>query len=67
MIRNYLQSIEGVEIYPLISLVVFVVFFVAVFIWILKIDNNYIKKMKELPLELDNDRNLNSTGEKNDE
>jgi hypothetical protein len=43
------------------------VFFVAVFIWILKIDNNYIKKMKELPLELDNDRNLNSTGEKNDE
>lgn len=67
MIRNYLQSIEGVEIYPLISLALFVVFFVAVFVWILKIDKNYIRQMKELPLELDNNRNSNSTGETNDE
>ena len=66
MIRNYLQSIEGIEIYPLISLVVFVIFFIVIFVWILKIDKNYIKEMKELPLDQD-DRNLNLTGEKNDE
>jgi len=67
MIRNYLQSIEGVEIYPLISLVVFVLFFVIMFIWMLKIDKNYIKEMEELPLDLENNMKLNSTGEKDDQ
>jgi uncharacterized membrane protein len=67
MIRNYLQSIDGVEIYPLISLVVFILFFVFMFIWMLKVDKNYIKEMEELPLELENNRNLNSTGETDDQ
>ena len=67
MIRNYLQSIEGIEIYPLISLAVFVLFFAAVIIWIVRVDKNYIKKMEELTLECNNSRNLNSTGESNDE
>ena len=67
MFRNYLQSIEGVEIYPLISLVVFILFFVIMFIWMLKVDKNYIKEMEELPLELENNRNLNSTGETDDQ
>jgi len=63
MIRNYLQSIEGVEIYPLISLVVFLLFFVIMIIWMIKVDKNYIKEMEKLPLELEKNRNLNSTGE----
>lgn len=67
MIRNYLQSIEGVEIYPLISLVVFILFFVIMFIWILKVDNNYIKEMEKLPLDLEKNSDLNSTGETDDQ
>lgn len=67
MIRNYLQSIEGVEIYPLISLVVFVLFFVIMFIWMLRVDKNYIKEMEELPLDLESNMNLNSTGETDDQ
>jgi len=66
MIRNYLQSIEGVEIYPLISLVVFILFFVIMFIWILRVDKNYIKEMEELPLDLEKNSDLNSTGETDD-
>ena len=66
MIRNYLQSIEGVEIYPLISLVVFVVFFIVMLIWIFKVDKNYIKEMEKLPLDLENNGNLNSTGKKDE-
>ena len=67
MIRNYLQSIEGVEIYPLISLAMFVLFFVIMIIWMLKADKNYIKEMEELPLELEKNRNLKSTGETDDQ
>ena len=66
MIRNLLQSIEGVEIYPLISLVVFIIFFVVILVWMFKIDKNYIKEMEQLPLDSNNNRNLNSTGETND-
>ena len=66
MIRNYLQSIEGIEIYPLISLAVFILFFAAVIVWIVRVDKNYIKEMEELPLELNNNRNFNSTGKSND-
>ena len=63
MIRNYLQSIEGVEIYPLISLIVFVIFFVVMLVWMLKIDKNYINEMEQLPLDSNNNKNLNSTCE----
>ena len=67
MIRNLLQSIEGVEIYPLISLVVFIIFFVVILVWMFKIDKNYVKEMEQLPLDSNNNRNLNSTGETNDQ
>ncbi len=66
MIRNLLQSIEGVEIYPLISLIVFIIFFVVILVWMFKIDKNYIKEMEQLPLDSNNNRNLNSTGNTND-
>ena len=67
MIRNLLQSIEGVEIYPLISLLVFIIFFVVILVWMFKIDKNYIKEMEQLPLESNNNRNLSSTGKTNDQ
>ncbi|MBT8387056.1 MAG: cbb3-type cytochrome c oxidase subunit 3 [Ignavibacteria bacterium] len=63
MIRNLLQSIEGVEIYPLISLLVFIIFFVVILVWMFRIDKNYIKKMEQLPLDSNSNRNINSTGE----
>ena len=67
MIRNYLQTIEGVEIYPLISLIIFVIFFVVMLVWMLKVDKNYIKEMEQLPLDSNNNRNLNSTGDTDDQ
>ncbi len=67
MIRNYLQTIEGVEIYPLISLIIFVIFFVVMLVWMLKVDKNYIKEMEQLPLDSNTNGNLNSTGETDDQ
>jgi cytochrome c oxidase cbb3-type subunit 4 len=67
MIRNLLQSIEGVEIYPLISLVVFIIFFLVILVWMFRIDKNYIKEMEQLPLDSNYNRNLNLTGETNDQ
>lgn len=65
MYKEILQSIEGVEIYPIISLIVFVVFFVGITIWLIRMKKDYINKMKNLPLNNEVNQNLNS-GELNE-
>lgn len=47
---NYLESIAGIEIFPLISLAIFFTFFVVLTIWVLKVDKQRILKMKNIPL-----------------
>jgi cytochrome c oxidase cbb3-type subunit IV len=63
MHKELLQSIEGVSIYPIISLIVFVVFFAVILIWMFKVDKKYIKKMENLPFENEEENNFNNTGD----
>lgn len=66
MIRDVLQSLEGIELYPVISLIIFIVFFAALIIWMIKVDKKYIKKMKNLPLEKENETENNNSGDVNE-
>lgn len=56
MYKEILRSIENVEIYPIISLLIFVLFFVGVFIWVVFTPKDHIKHMENLPLD-ENDSN----------
>ncbi|EOZ92381.1 hypothetical protein A33Q_4474 [Indibacter alkaliphilus LW1] len=51
MKKDILSSIENIEIYPIISLLIFVIFFLGMFIWVVRADKNYINRMKGLPFE----------------
>ena len=51
MIREVLQSIEGIGIYPTISLLLFIAVFVIMVIKTVKLDKDYLDKMKRIPLE----------------
>jgi hypothetical protein len=51
MYKNILQTIENIEIWPIISLIIFFIFFLGVLIYIIRVDKNYIKRMKEMPLD----------------
>jgi hypothetical protein len=62
MFKEVLQSIEGVEFYTIISMMIIILFFVGMIIWLLKVDKKYIKTMSELPLEEDNNEFSNLTG-----
>lgn len=62
MIRDFLQTIDGVSVYPLFSLIVFFIFFVALLIWAVKVDKGYLKKMEEMPLENEEEDFKNHTG-----
>lgn len=66
MIKDYLQNINGVEIYPIVSLIVFVIFFAAIIIWLVKVDKKYISRMENLPFEKNEESNINRKGELNE-
>ena len=50
-VRHHLESITGIEIYPLISLSIFFIFFIGLLIYVVKMSKAYIKEMESLPLE----------------
>lgn len=49
---NYLESITGIGIYPLSSLLIFFLFFVVVGFYAFRMDKSYINKLKQIPFEL---------------
>ncbi len=50
-VKNYMDSIEGIEIYPIISLLIFFTFFVLLFWWVFTAKKDYITKVSNLPLD----------------
>ena len=62
MFKEVLQSIEGVEFYTIVSMLIFILFFIGMTIWLFKVDKKYIKDMSELPLEEDKNEFSNLTG-----
>lgn len=54
-IKGNLEGIDGVQIYPLISLLIFFVFFVGLFWWVYTAKKSHIEEVSNIPL--DNDKN----------
>lgn len=47
---NYLSGITDIGIYPLISLLIFFVFFTALIVYIFRADKTHLKYMSDMPL-----------------
>lgn len=56
-VAENLERIEGVANYPMFSLLLFFVFFVALFVWVLTTSKSHIQEMSELPLKDDQQPN----------
>lgn len=52
MIKNVLNGINGIDLYPVISLLIFVPFFAGLIWWVIKVDKKHIQKLERLPLDL---------------
>ena len=50
-IKQYAEKIDGIEIYPIISQLIFVVFFVLVLVYVSKMKKTRIDEMKKMPLD----------------
>lgn len=62
MYKQILEGVKGIELYPILSMLIFIGFFVVLGIWVFKARKSYIKKMSRMPLEDDvvDDRNENN-------
>ena len=58
MFSQNLSSIDGVSIFPIISLVLFFVIFSGILFWVLKKDKSYMEKLANIPLQENNDIEL---------
>jgi cytochrome c oxidase cbb3-type subunit 3 len=52
-----METIVGIEIFPLISLVIFFVFFVGLTIYVIKADKKLIDKIANIPLDSNESNN----------
>jgi cytochrome c oxidase cbb3-type subunit 4 len=53
MYKEVLRGIENVEIWPVISLIIFFSFFVGLLWWVFRTDKAYIGYMENIPLSAD--------------
>ena len=53
-VKGYMESIDGVATYPMISLLIFFAFFTVLFWWVFTASKEHIKEVSELPLETEN-------------
>ena len=60
MLSEHLSSIDGVSIYPIISLILFFFVFAVTVVWVVKLDKKYINRMENLPLDSNSDSENNS-------
>ena len=50
-----MESITGIEIFPLISLLIFFIFFVILFWWVLTAKKDYINTVSNIPFDNQNE------------
>ena len=51
MFKHYFEQVNNVEIWPIISLIIFVTFFIGLLIWVMKVDKKYIEEMSDMPID----------------
>lgn len=64
MYKNILQSIDHIAIWPVISFVIFFLFFICLLWWVLTVDKKFVAKMSQLPME-EGTQTLNSEEQQN--
>lgn len=53
IISHYFESVAGIEIYPIISFLIFFIFFIAVTYMVVRMNKTEIMEISNMPLEGD--------------
>ncbi len=50
MYKNILQNVENIQVWPMISFMIFFLFFLILLWWVITVDKKYIDEMGQMPL-----------------
>jgi hypothetical protein len=53
-VKGHMDSISGIEIYPIISLSIFFIFFALLLVWVFTYSKDKINELSEIPFKEDN-------------
>jgi cbb3-type cytochrome oxidase subunit 3 len=59
-----METIGGVEIFPIISLLIFFTFFVGLFFWVFTYKKETIEELSNMPFMDNEEQNVDSNSEK---
>ncbi len=52
-VKGNLENIDNVQINPMISLLIFFIFFVVLFYWVITAKKEHINEVSNIPLDID--------------
>ncbi|MEM9895883.1 MAG: CcoQ/FixQ family Cbb3-type cytochrome c oxidase assembly chaperone [Bacteroidota bacterium] len=52
-IKHHMETITGIEIYPVISFVIFFLFFFILIVYVIRVDKELFKEISNIPLNND--------------
>lgn len=50
-IKHNMETIAGVAIYPILSLLIFFIFFIGLGLWVFSYNKEKIEEMRQIPLD----------------
>lgn len=59
-IKQYAEKLQDVNIYPIISLVIFMLFFIVLLWYVKKMDKTVVKEISDIPLNAGEVHSLNN-------
>ena len=54
-IKHHMETITGIEFYPVLSFIIFFAFFTLCFIWVVRADKTKMNEISRLPLDNENE------------
>ena len=61
IVSHYMGSIEGIEIFPIIAVLIFVSFFISLLYYLYHLDKGFVNDMGNMPLQDGNEQDNNQT------
>lgn len=63
-IKHNMETISGIEIFPIISLIIFFTFFMGLFVWVATYKKETIEELSNMPFMDNEEQNVDSNSEK---
>ncbi|MFN8245971.1 MAG: CcoQ/FixQ family Cbb3-type cytochrome c oxidase assembly chaperone [Ferruginibacter sp.] len=58
-IKQYAETIQGAQVYPMISLLIFFIFFVVLLAYVRRMDKNRVNELSKIPFDQETEQSTN--------